>query len=154
MENNMTPVLFTAIERWHKTIKQESLLPYCPVNLQDARRIVEEFVVHYNTKRLHSAIGYIAPQDKLLGREKEIFSERDRKLSEAPERRAAKQKIARQKGGEGIVSCRSVKQRRALLGSNLPRDSQTRDDGLSFRERIKTILSHNQTITNQSSFYA
>ncbi|MBF8277873.1 MAG: hypothetical protein HW390_2946 [Candidatus Brocadiaceae bacterium] len=54
---------------------------------------MEEFVAHYNTKRLHSAIGYIAPQDKLLGREQEIFSERDRKLSEARERRAAKRKI-------------------------------------------------------------
>ncbi len=82
------------IERWHKTIKQESICPYCLVNLQDARRIVEEFVAHYNTKRLHSAIGYIAPQDKLLGREKEIFSERDRKLSEARQRRADKRKIA------------------------------------------------------------
>ena len=66
------------IERFHKTIKQESIRPYCPVNRQDARRIVEEFVAHYNTKRLHSAIGYVAPQDKLLGREKEIFAERDR----------------------------------------------------------------------------
>ena len=82
------------IERWHKTIKQESIRPYCPVNLQDARRIVEEFVAHYNTKRLHSAIGYITPQDKLLGREKAIFAERDQKLSETRERRAAKRKIA------------------------------------------------------------
>mgnify|MGYP001567260676 FL=1 len=47
-----------------------------------------------DTKRLHSAIGYINPQDKLLEREKEIFSERDRKLSEARQRRAAKRKIA------------------------------------------------------------
>ena len=82
------------IERWHKTIKQESIRPYCPVNLQDARRMAEEFVAHYNTKRLHSAIGYITPQDKLLGREKAIFAERDQKLSETRERRAAKRKIA------------------------------------------------------------
>lgn len=74
--------------------KAGSIRSYCPVNLQDARRIVDEFVVHYNTKRLHSAIGYIAPQDKLLGRKKEIFLERDRKLSEARQRRAAKRKIA------------------------------------------------------------
>ncbi|MBF8275376.1 MAG: hypothetical protein HW390_449 [Candidatus Brocadiaceae bacterium] len=75
-------------------MKQESIRSYCPVNLQDARRIVEEFIAHYNTKRLHSATGYIAPQDKLIGREKEIFSERDRKLSDALERRAAKRKTA------------------------------------------------------------
>lgn len=65
--------------------------------------------MYYNTKRLHSAKGYIAPQDKLLGREKEIFPERDRKLSDARERRAVKWKIDRQKGGEGIVSCLSAK---------------------------------------------
>lgn len=78
------------IERWHKTIKQESIRPHCPLNVEDARRIVGEFVEYYNTKRLHSAIGYVAPQDKLLGLEQEIFSERDRKLGEARERRAEK----------------------------------------------------------------
>ncbi|MBI5184201.1 MAG: transposase [Nitrospinae bacterium] len=30
----------------------------CPLNLEDARHIVGEFVEHYNTIRLHSAIGY------------------------------------------------------------------------------------------------
>lgn len=50
--------------------------------------------MHYNMKRLHSVKDYVAQQDKLIGREKEIFSERDRKLSEARERRAAKRKIA------------------------------------------------------------
>jgi hypothetical protein len=34
-------------------------------------------------RRLHSAIGYIAPLDKLEGREAQIFAERDRKLEEA-----------------------------------------------------------------------
>jgi putative transposase len=30
--------------------------------------------------RLHSAIGYITPADRLAGRHLEIFAERDRKL--------------------------------------------------------------------------
>jgi putative transposase len=80
------------IERWHKTLKQESIRPNLPLNLEDARRIVGEFVLHYNNIRLHSAIGYIAPQDKLAGREKEIFSNRDMKLTEARQRRALKRK--------------------------------------------------------------
>jgi putative transposase len=46
--------------------------------------MVEGFIHHYNNVRLHSAIGYIAPVDKLNGREQEIFKERDRKL-ERPE---------------------------------------------------------------------
>jgi hypothetical protein len=33
--------------------------------------------------RLHSAIGYITPQDKLLGNEKAIFAARDQKLTQA-----------------------------------------------------------------------
>jgi putative transposase len=32
---------------------------------------------------LHSVLGYVTPKDKLEGKEKEIFSERDRKLEAA-----------------------------------------------------------------------
>lgn len=78
------------LERWHQTVKQESIRPHCPLHVEDARRIVGEYVVHYNTKRLHSAIGYIAPQDKLEGREQKIFADRDSKLRAAREKRAAK----------------------------------------------------------------
>jgi len=46
--------------------------------------------------RLHSAIGYITPQAKLEGREKQIFAERDRKLHDARERRKDKRKAARE----------------------------------------------------------
>ena len=52
-----------------------------PLSLDDARRIVADYVVHYDTVRLHSAIGYVTPQDKLAGREQEIFTARDRKLA-------------------------------------------------------------------------
>ena len=41
----------------------------------------------YNTVRLHSAISYVAPADKLAGREQEIWAERERKLAEAEARR-------------------------------------------------------------------
>jgi putative transposase len=44
-------------------------------------------VNHYNTVRLHSAIGYIAPLDKLEGRETQIFAQRDRKLEKARKQR-------------------------------------------------------------------
>lgn len=58
----------------HKTLKQESIRPHCPVSLEDARRIVDEYVEHYNNVRLHSAIGYVAPKVKLEGYEKQIFA--------------------------------------------------------------------------------
>src|SRR5271167_1263947 len=48
-----------------------------------ARRLLQTYVDRYNTVRLHSAIGYVTPQDMLLGRQAEIHAERDRKLEQA-----------------------------------------------------------------------
>ena len=62
---------------------------------EDARRLVAEFVAHYNEVRLHSAIGYVAPADKLAGRAPTIFAERDRKLEAARERRRAAREASR-----------------------------------------------------------
>jgi transposase InsO family protein len=75
------------IERWHKTLKAECIRPKTPLSLDDAKRSVTEFVSHYNSVRLHSAIGYVTPQDKLEGRAEQIFADRDRKLAAARERR-------------------------------------------------------------------
>jgi transposase-like protein len=75
------------IERWHKTIKGECIRVKAPLSLDEARRMVTEYTTHYNNVRLHSAIGYVAPKDKLEGRDKEILDARDRKLAEARERR-------------------------------------------------------------------
>ena len=58
--------------------------------MEDARRLVGEYVTHYNTVRLHGAIGYVTPADKLAGREAAIFTERDRKLATAREQRKAR----------------------------------------------------------------
>jgi putative transposase len=73
-------------ERWYKTLKGECIRVKTPLSLDDARRVVADFVAHYNQVRLHSAIGYVAPADKLAGRETVIFAERDRKLNAARER--------------------------------------------------------------------
>lgn len=75
------------IERWHKTIKSEAIRPKIPLSLEEARRIVEEFVQHYNNDRLHSAIKYVTPRAMLEGRQKIILDERDLKLAKARERR-------------------------------------------------------------------
>ena len=53
-------------------------------------------VDHYNNARLHSSLGYVTPADKLIGLEKEIFTERDRKLEEARERRATARRSSRE----------------------------------------------------------
>jgi hypothetical protein len=75
------------IERWHKTLKGDCIRVKVPLTLDDARRIVSDYVTHYNTVRLHSAVGYVTPKDKLDGRDKEIHADRDRKLAEARARR-------------------------------------------------------------------
>jgi hypothetical protein len=51
--------------------------------VDDAIRLVEGYVRHYNEVRLHSAIGYITPLDMMCGRGKQIFADRDHKLEAA-----------------------------------------------------------------------
>jgi putative transposase len=84
------------LERFHKTLKGECIRPKPPLSLDDARRLVAEYIEHYNTVRLHSAIGYIAPADKLSGRAQAIFKERDQKLEAAREKRRIKRQQAYQ----------------------------------------------------------
>jgi putative transposase len=78
------------IERWHKTLKGECIRVKTPLSLDDARRIVAEYVAHYNGVRLHGAIGYVTPKDKLEGRAERIWAERKQKLAVASARRRAK----------------------------------------------------------------
>jgi transposase InsO family protein len=78
------------IECWHGSLKTEAVRPKTPLNMEDARRVVGDFVAHYNTRRLHSAIGYVTPHDRLTGRHIEIWEEQDRELEAARIRRAAR----------------------------------------------------------------
>ena len=57
------------IERWHKSLKGECIRPGTPLSLEDARRLVEGYVEHYNNVRLNTAIGYITPKGVLAGRQ-------------------------------------------------------------------------------------
>jgi putative transposase len=80
------------LERFHRTLKGDCIRSQVPLSLEEARRLITKYVAYYNDSRLHSAIGYLTPKDKLAGRAQEIFDARDRKLAEARERR----KILRQ----------------------------------------------------------
>jgi putative transposase len=83
------------IERWHRTVKSDCIRPGTPLSLEDARRLVADYVRRYNEGRLHSAIGYVTPADKLAGRDAAIFAARDRKLEAARERRQAAREAIR-----------------------------------------------------------
>ena len=78
------------MERWYKTLKAGCIRVTTPLSLEDARRLVAEFVTYYNTVRLHSAIAYITPADKLAGRAEAIWAARRQKLAAADARRRAK----------------------------------------------------------------
>ncbi|MGE0760629.1 MAG: IS3 family transposase [Pirellulaceae bacterium] len=83
------------LERWHGSLKRECIRPTCPASLEEAKSRVALFVEHYNHVRLHSAIGYITPADKLNGLEDVIFAERDRKLEAARTRRQQARQAAK-----------------------------------------------------------
>src|SRR5207247_2557606 len=82
------------IERWHKSLKRECIRPLTPLTLEDARRLIQIYVDHYNTVRLHSAIGYVTPLDRLAGRQAEIHAARDRKLEQARRQRQLRRQQA------------------------------------------------------------
>jgi len=75
------------LERCNKTIKAFLRTQYL-ADYEDGRRLTADFVAYYNAERLHSAIGYVAPADKLAGRESIIFASRERKLQAARQARA------------------------------------------------------------------
>lgn len=83
------------MEAWNKLAKNEVIRPKAPSTVEEARRMVGEYVDHYNNVRLHSAIGFVAPADKLAGRETEIHAARDRKLEDARDQRRQRRAEAR-----------------------------------------------------------
>ena len=91
------------LERWHGTLKNERFRDKAPRNVDEARRVVDDFVTHYNEVRLHSALGYVTPIDKLAGRDAEIFANRDSKLEAARAKRLGAKSRARAEASEHTV---------------------------------------------------
>lgn len=78
------------LERFHRTLKEQAIRPKTPLTLEDAKRITGEFIEHYNSTRLHGALGYVTPADRLANRQAEIFATRDSKLEAARDARKLK----------------------------------------------------------------
>ena len=68
--------------------------PGVPLTPEDARRLIERYLEHCNTVRLHSAIGFVRPADMLAGRSEEIHAARDRKLEQARQQRQLRRRQA------------------------------------------------------------
>jgi len=117
------------IERWHRTIKADCIRPLSPLSCAEAQRLVDRFVQEYNETRLHSTLGYIAPKDRLEGRQAMIFAERDRKLEAARERRRVKRlgltPLASSQGAP--TTSMTWAEDRATLGSDPSADPGAKD---------------------------
>ncbi len=75
------------LEHYHRTLKGDSIRINIPLSVDDGKRIVKDYVDHYNEIRLHSAIGYVTPLAKLEGRDVQIQADRKRKPETAKQRR-------------------------------------------------------------------
>lgn len=87
-ELDLPPTVF------YRMPKGECIRPGTPMSLDDARRLVEGYVDHYNNIRLNSAVGHITPKDMLAGRQQEIHAERDRKLKAVRKQRQIRRQQA------------------------------------------------------------
>jgi transposase InsO family protein len=77
------------IERFHRTISEECLTKKSMIDLEDAKRQISIYIEFYNTKRLHSSLFYLTPEDFLLGRITEKLNVREDKLQRARKMRTA-----------------------------------------------------------------
>ena len=74
------------VERSNRTLR-EALEEQEFANRQQAEEALERIIGWYNEERLHSALGFLRPQDYYRGRPAELHEARRRKLSEARHRR-------------------------------------------------------------------
>ena len=95
------------LERWNRSIKSECIRPGVPLSLEDAERLVAQYVTVYNEQRLHSALGYVTPQARLDGRQAAIHAARDHKLEQARRQRElaarSQQKTAAESSSEKVA---------------------------------------------------
>lgn len=75
------------LERFHGTIRQESIRRSSYVTIADARRQIADYIRYYNEDRLHSSIYYLTPKEVFDGKTEERLAERQRKLDDARRRR-------------------------------------------------------------------
>lgn len=75
------------LERYHRTLEEECIRQKPLLDLEDARQQIQRYVDYYNTRRLHSALFYLTPDDFLNGRVEQRVWERETKLQLAKEQR-------------------------------------------------------------------
>ena len=83
-------------KRWNGTVRQEVLRPTAPDSLEEARRVIDEFVDFYNHQRLHAGIKFLRPIDLFEGKAEVALEQRRLRLANARHRRFVKNKQRRE----------------------------------------------------------
>lgn len=68
------------IESWHKTLKYSVGYPDFFPSIENARIWYANFINWYNTKHLHSALGYVTPEQRRTGKSDELYIKRNETL--------------------------------------------------------------------------
>lgn len=71
------------IEKFHRTAGEECLSKSSFISLEDARKQIADYIDFYNTRRLHSSLYYLTPEDFLMERDKDKLKVRESKLTQA-----------------------------------------------------------------------
>jgi putative transposase len=74
------------LERFHRSTR-EALAATDLGNLSRARAVIARWIAHYNTERLHAALGYLSPAEYYQGNPATRPAERQQKLAAARQRR-------------------------------------------------------------------
>ena len=102
------------IERLWRTVKYEEIYLKEYQSGWALEAGLTDYFAFYNQVRLHGALGYLTPADKLAAREREIFAARDQKLEQARARRKARRAAERPAGIDFAKLRRQVTIERAL----------------------------------------
>lgn len=76
-----------AIERFHRSLREEALGDETLKDKYDAIDTIATWVEHYNHERLHAGLGYLRPVDYLEGNAETLLAERKTKLEQAAQQR-------------------------------------------------------------------
>ncbi len=71
------PQTLGKIERYHRSLREEKLNWFKFYDPLEAKRVIREYVFHYNYLRKHHGINRVTPEDKYVGRDKIIIEKRN-----------------------------------------------------------------------------
>jgi hypothetical protein len=80
---------------------------HSPLSLEETRTQIADYIRYYNEERLHSAIGYVAPKDKLdAGTSR--FAQSEIKNLKRPERPESKSGWRKNVAPPSTIQCRHL----------------------------------------------